>query len=557
MLASSHRRVMPRAWRPNALSVRGAAAVVTALCCAAFFAGALSCTVPNPRFCDVDTGCDDPARPFCDLTGEYAGSSFTPNTCIARPACVLGSADCVDPLAPACVAGVCVACDAPAHCPDDRPSCDTTTHTCEASCAGAPCDSRPGAPFCLAGACVACLEPSHCGPDAPSCEANACAGCDGNGDCVLHTTRPFCESGSGACHECLEDAHCTAAAPVCDGGGCRNCRKNSECPSEICDLDRGACVAEATVIYVDQARGGAAGSCTRLQPCIQLSTGVTQLSATRVWLRLRAGEYTTTGLTLGASAVHVVGDGVNSTGIRATVTTTPVVSVNAAGPVVLEGLVLRGGADGIACAGAGTRPHVTFRRANAVDNVRHGVHASQCTVLLDRAVVSANGEGGLHFTESDFVVENSAVVLNGNSMVGSGGIYLSDSAATTTGVIRFSTITSNFSIAALAGGVTCSPLVRAALTLTSSIVWGNSTPQTTGSLCAWRYSDVGPDSAQPIAEGNLNADPQFVDPGIFDLHLAPTSPCRDAAEDDTGVLSDFDGDSRPASGADIGLDELR
>lgn len=47
--------------------------------------GASSCTRRNPAYCESDSDCPDPTRPFCDLNGEYAESNYAPNTCSVVP----------------------------------------------------------------------------------------------------------------------------------------------------------------------------------------------------------------------------------------------------------------------------------------------------------------------------------------------------------------------------------------------------------------------------------------------------------------------------------------
>ncbi len=57
-------------------------------------------------------------------------------------------------------------------------------------------------------------------------------------------------------------------------------------------------------------------------------------------------------------------------------------------------------------------------------------------------------------------------------------------------------------------------------------------------------------------EGNIKADPLFVDPDNGDFHLKTNSPCKDAGTD-AGVYVDIDGDTRPqGAGFDIGADEI-
>jgi hypothetical protein len=43
------------------------------------------CKVYDPLYCDERSGCVDPARPFCDLEGEYPASEGVPRTCIPDP----------------------------------------------------------------------------------------------------------------------------------------------------------------------------------------------------------------------------------------------------------------------------------------------------------------------------------------------------------------------------------------------------------------------------------------------------------------------------------------
>ncbi len=43
------------------------------------------CSHKVDGYCDDKTPCDDPARPFCDVNGQYEASGFIGNTCIADP----------------------------------------------------------------------------------------------------------------------------------------------------------------------------------------------------------------------------------------------------------------------------------------------------------------------------------------------------------------------------------------------------------------------------------------------------------------------------------------
>jgi hypothetical protein len=44
-----------------------------------------SCKVYDPLYCDDSHRCDDPARPFCDVNGEYPDSEGIGRTCIPEP----------------------------------------------------------------------------------------------------------------------------------------------------------------------------------------------------------------------------------------------------------------------------------------------------------------------------------------------------------------------------------------------------------------------------------------------------------------------------------------
>jgi len=100
--------------------------------------------------------------------------------------------------------------------------------------------------------------------------------------------------------------------------------------------------------------------------------------------------------------------------------------------------------------------------------------------------------------------------------------------------------------------------------LTNCILWGDTYPEIENSLDSTpvvTYSDI--QGSYP-GEGNINADPLFVDAASGDYHLGPRSPCIDVGDNDTPELPeyDFEGDDRVLDGdgdgtaiVDMGVDE--
>jgi hypothetical protein len=93
-------------------------------------------------------------------------------------------------------------------------------------------------------------------------------------------------------------------------------------------------------------------------------------------------------------------------------------------------------------------------------------------------------------------------------------------------------------------------------TITDCILWDNGDDLVN---CTATYSNI---SDGDPGEGNISADPLFLDPGDDDYHLASGSPCIDMGTD-TGLTEDFEGDPRPVDGNmsgtaeyDMGADEF-
>lgn len=194
--------------------------------------------------CDVSADCTHPEWPYCENnvcvrctatqgcgTGEtcVGGTSCLPLPCESLDECPVGSvcedggcrpadrcedgAACLDPRAPHCVDGTCVACAANAQC--------GAWEICD--------DGR-------------CVPIAACGKDADCaggfvCEQGGCVACRADADCP----RGVCREGTCVnAAACVRDAQC--ASGVCAGGRCVACGTDADCPvGYLCEAE--SCVA--------------------------------------------------------------------------------------------------------------------------------------------------------------------------------------------------------------------------------------------------------------------------------------------------------------------------
>jgi hypothetical protein len=101
--------------------------------------------------------------------------------------------------------------------------------------------------------------------------------------------------------------------------------------------------------------------------------------------------------------------------------------------------------------------------------------------------------------------------------------------------------------------------------LTNCVLWENSPTEIHNSYQSHAqvtYSDI---QGGYTGEGNIDADPQWVDPDNGDFHLSPGSPCIDAGTNGAPCLPDYDfegddrimdGDGDTVSIVDMGIDEV-
>ncbi|MEW6382033.1 MAG: MopE-related protein [bacterium] len=168
-----------------------------------------------------------------------------------------------------------------------------------------------------------------------------------------------------------------------------------------------------------------------------------------------------------------------------------------------------------------------------------------CTITQNRA--SRSG-GGIYCTTASPIIAN--CVINGNTATRSGGgIYCTASSSPT---IVNCTLLENSSING--GGIYCDSSLPS---ITNCIFWNdvpNEIYHEKDLDLSVTYSDIQGDY---VGEGNIDADPLFVDRTAGNFHLQPTSPCIDAGTSMGAPSFDKDGNSRPyGAGYDMGAYEL-
>ncbi|MFC1712144.1 right-handed parallel beta-helix repeat-containing protein [Candidatus Poribacteria bacterium] len=170
--------------------------------------------------------------------------------------------------------------------------------------------------------------------------------------------------------------------------------------------------------------------------------------------------------------------------------------------------------------------------------------------------------GGLYGYNSSLEVTNNVIAENVANEWG-GGIHCNYNSQA---VITNNTVTGN--VAKLGGGIFCK--TDSSATLTNTILWNNS-PQ---EICLYMfgantitisYSDVqgggdgiiyNPDDTINWLEGNMDADPLFVDLPNGDYHLQAVSPCIDAGISDGAPADDIEDNPRDDGFPDMGAYEF-
>ncbi|MEE9131513.1 MAG: hypothetical protein V3T84_15970 [Phycisphaerales bacterium] len=156
-----------------------------------------------------------------------------------------------------------------------------------------------------------------------------------------------------------------------------------------------------------------------------------------------------------------------------------------------------------------------------------------CSITNNSAVVG----GGVFDQNATALLINSTLIANQVSgLIGLGGgmVVLSDSFAR---VIN-TTIAAN---SAIEGGAVAT--INSITRVSNSLLWANIPDEISGSANVF-YSNI---QGGWFGDGNIDADPLFVDPDNDDYHISASSPCIDAAANiivPKGFMTDLDGNPR-------------
>ena len=194
-------------------------------------------------------------------------------------------------------------------------------------------------------------------------------------------------------------------------------------------------------------------------------------------------------------ADNVITENVGSAGIRAD-----------GSPEITNNIIIDNRPDGISCVGA-----ANIKNNIIMNNSQNGILCDSA-LFISQNIIVGNGKWGIYCPGSPKIINNT---ISSNGGTKGGGIYVGDYSAPT---------------------------------MLNTIIWGNGTQEielehaTKGTIYV-TYSDV--KGGWP-GEGNIDADPLFVDPDSGDYHLSDCSPCIGA-----GIMTpdvpdtDIDGNPRP------------
>jgi len=282
--------------------------------------------------------------------------------------------------------------------------------------------------------------------------------------------------------------------------------------------------------------GQVSGACTRAAPCNTFALGLAQVNGSRNVIKAAQGTYSGQ-VSIDAKTVTIFADG----------------AVIVPGALLAAVVVLTNGANATI---QGAKIDGSAGAANGI-----GINCGLGSLLrLRRSQVIGNGGGGVSISGCEYSLINSMIVQNGGSTSTFGGVKIDSIGTAGLHELSFSTVSGNTGLSGANTGVDCSSSVFVPLTFNSSIVYGNTVggtgAQVGGAMCAWSYSDIGPQTVS--GTGNINANPLFTDPSVGNFHLQTGSPARNAADPAATLTIDIDLGPRPCASddrRDMGADE--
>lgn len=161
--------------------------------------------------------------------------------------------------------------------------------------------------------------------------------------------------------------------------------------------------------------------------------------------------------------------------------------------------------------------------------------------------------GGIRIVNSSPIIMNNIIAYN--TAESGGGISCNEAYP----VAVNNTIFGNYASSA-GGGI--HTFGGGAPEFSNSIIWGNTSPFGPGTVWVGAKPVITYSNCQDmfVGEGNIYADPEFVDPAGLDFHLLYTSPCRDAGTKGLTLLPLFDHEMDPRQDGDglwdMGADEF-
>ena len=443
------------------------------------------------------------------------------------------------------------------------------------SCADGRC-TDPSFPFCdvdgaLSGTPQTCLDVA-CTPDEHvSCRGDVAIRCNptGNDYDLIDCTDGCSDQGCVIPVACTTNDQCVNPVPICEPTmmSCRGCRTDDECTSKVCDLDSGACLAEAAVIYAS-ATGSGTADCTQLAPCtIARAVSFAAVGGLSKTLRLLPGIYGESLTVTGTVAMKIVATGASI------VANNSKLVVNGGATVEIRGLTVdpSGNARALECGLANSvRTTLTMRdmKLDGRSNLsQQSVFSTQCTIRVERFenIGKFSASDGT-ILEMDRLLQRTGFVQGQLSMTGAPAIsiritnslfldgYLSQSSSEAK--LAFNTFIFTSSNNAAGCDTSTTALMT---TYENNIFFAFPSTQLPFAVvpgsCRFANNLMFP-QATPVP-GNMVADPQFVDPAM-DYHLKTTSPALNTAVPSTGLSTshDYDGAARPQGVAhDIGAFE--